>query len=338
MRNRLKNAAQWFSGRKRSSDSANSEEIERRSSYLEGAEQRADGEIAPAAEGAAHATVEGDLDPAADEKAERLFHRIGMRGLSATMLDHFADCPKRFEFALSGREQMDIPSVGSAINERVNGTLHKFMGLDPSERTHAAIEPALRLARLEVKKNRVFSEDDQDFIVTEVRRILHRFIDSHDVSRSTTARMLPLYAEVPSPHGQPIPVEVVIESVQVCGNGESIQLVTYDLGDPGQYKHPIESDPMMCAWLVAAADSLRQPVSEIQNIFVKHDLVERWQVLEGDVEKARDVLARVVEQIRWSVDLEATPGAWCGYCGYAAACPSAEFILTGEARIRNGIF
>lgn len=333
MRIRLKNAAQWFSGRRPSRDCGNSEEIESGSPQVEEADIQSglDAEATPE-------TVEGNLESATDAKAEEFFRRIGMRGLSATMLDHFADCPKRFEFALSGREEMDIPSIGSAIDERVHGTLYKLMELDPIERTHAAIEPALNLTRLEAKKNRVFSEGDQDFIVTQVRRILHRFIDSHDVSMPTTARMLPLYAEVASTQGQPIPIEVVIESVQVCGDGESIQLVTYDLGDPGRYKHPIESDPMMYAWLVAAADSLRQPVSEIQNVFVKHDVVERWIVQEGDIEKSRAVLGQMVEQIRWSVNLEATPGNWCSYCGYAATCPSSEFLLTGEPRNLGEIY
>ena len=333
MRNRLKNAARWFSGRRPSRDCGNSEEIESRSPQVE----EADIQGGLDAEGTTE-TVEGNLESATDAKAEEFFRRIGMRGLSATMLDHFADCPKRFEFALSGRKETDIPSVGSAINERVYGTLHLLMGLDPNERTHAAIEPALRLNRLKAKKDRVFSEDDQDSIITEARRILHRFVESHDLSRPTTARMLPLYAEVQSPRGKPTAIEAVVESVQVCGDGESIQLVTYDLGDPGRYKHPIERDPTMCAWLVAAADSLRQPVSEIQNVFVKHDLVERWPIQAGDVEKARAVLAQLVDQIRWSVDLEATPGEWCGYCTYAAACPSAEFVLTGEPRFRDGIF
>lgn len=257
-----------------------------------------------------------------------------LRGISAIAIDAYSDCPKKFDFFLQGREEDAVRGTSEAIDERVRCALSFIFELDPEERTHAAVEPALEVAWRLTTGFTWLSRDEDDHAKTEARRILHNFVENRDLGGHTTGRNISLTAEIETILGD-VTLEAVVERIAVEEDERGVTLVAYDMGEPGEHKFAMDSDPIMRVWLLVATDSLRQPVIRIKNVFVKHDVEEIFEIRSGDIDVSRDALAALLSELRMLTDLEATPGPWCGSCGYRFICPECDVRIETERRIAD---
>lgn len=274
----------------------------------------------------------GDSPPPWDPQEDRASRLLSLRGISASVVDLYADCPKKFDFFVRGVEPHAARGIREAIYERVRFALDMVAATSPDERTIDVVEPAIEYAWQLSPYFNWLSTSESDAAKSVARKILREFVEVHDFGGQTTALNAALSAEVSTEKGDFL-VEATIERVLVDLCEEGVTLAAYDMGDPGEHKYAIQEDPVMRIWLLVASESLRTRVARIKNVFVRYGVEEVFEPSPAEVDGSREFVGSLINEMRFNRATAATPGVWCGSCGYQCICAESHALPESERRL-----
>jgi len=167
--------------------------------------------------------------------------------------------------------------------------------------------------------------------IPDVRELVEAFVESYafDVEHMVGLEQN-LVADLPNgDRFQGVPDYLAID-------GERARIVDWKTWRTWPVYNEDKPDPQLVryAWLVQAMYPQVQSLTVALH-FPRHGVTQEWQVWDPGCEEIVEAAEWIKREIRTRKKnrFEATPGGWCGLCGFTSICPKAAAILReGDAR------
>lgn len=259
--------------------------------------------------------------------------QTGLR-LSPAALTRYRTCPKSYWFADVERLPRDErPSPVLAQANAVHEALKLFYGLPPEDRSATTIAAALRTIWRKYAAPGVFGNREAEASYgRDALAMLVRYFEEFDTS--TIALGLEDW------------VSVQIGGTDFYGKidradrrraGDGLDIIDYKTGRRTLEPEDLHDEPAAQIYLLGAEATFREPVVRVRFIYLRSGEEVSWTPEPEDVERARERLSKLADEIAAADDFVAFPGAQCRYCPFAARCTDRHKVevetLVGDATL-----
>ena len=305
---------------------------------------------------AAH-TTDTAVQPASRRRPSPLPRRI-----SPAAIDRYRRCPRAVYLQYVVRvPRMERPSPVLMVGNAVHAALERFFGLPVTDRSEEVLHRCLRSVWAEHRRPDTFAtiEEERDWGHVALRQLAD-FYGTFDTTATPLARErwvslrlqngVELYGKVDRVDGRAgtpqasdpqrgigRPGEDVGGSHSRPGRPGTLQVVDYKTGRFQLDPDDLRDEPAVQVYLLAVEERYGREVDQVRMLYLASGEEVRWEPEREDVDQAREQLEAVTWRMFTDQEFEPRPGAQCGRCPFAHACPDAGRVELSDLQVEDSI-